>query len=186
MSLYEVQVSGAYRNQQAGLVDFEEKILMPVCDEEWVKSNIINRCLKRHFEAKKAKRFDSNYSCFIDSVNQIEFIDKNKKTPAQPSCLGKNIKELNHAEIQEVAILYNLFRVPLYKACDLREAKRVCYREYANEILKMGLNEDFDFNAAPDLIIPETTEGQDKASIEIADPAAVLDGMADEKTAGQA
>lgn len=161
MTVLTVTCSGAYKNN-GELIDYDsEKITIPVCDEDWIKSNIINRALKRHFEEKKAKRFDSSYSCYIDKV------DKNKK--ANPSCLGKNIKELTWKEVQEVAILYNLFRVPLYKTTDLREARRICYLEYCNKIMGYKLKEDFDFANARDVTIPDNSDNQPKAAEDITD-----------------
>lgn len=161
MTVLTVTCSGAYKNN-GEMIDYDnEKITIPVCDEEWIKSNIINRALKRHFEEKKAKRFDSNYSCYIDKV------DKNKKV--NPSCLGKNIKELSWKEVQEAAILYNLFRVPLYKSTDLREARRICYLEYSNKILGYKLKEDFDFANARDIFLNENHDNPNKAEENITD-----------------
>jgi hypothetical protein len=149
MTMLKVKCSGAYLHGKEK-VDFEEIITVPACDEEWLKSNIIHRTLPRHFFNKKnAKRFDANYSCYIDSVEEID---------EEPTAIGKSISDLTHDEIQEVAIMYSLRRVPKYKGTDLRATKKILYREYCNKVLGLVLSEDFDFENAPDVTIGDASE----------------------------
>lgn len=177
MPMLEVEISGSYRNQKEGLVDYDkEKILIPVCDDEWIKSNIMNRCLRRHFSTKKdAPRFDSNYRCSIDKVTRVK--DKS------PSFLGKNIRDLTHEEAQEVAMFYNLSSVPLYKDTDLRETKNVLYKEYCKHVLKLEITSEVDIASAPDVIIPEDNSSQAKATVDVVDIEKALDKVAEEEKA---
>jgi hypothetical protein len=155
--MLEVTCSGAYRNN-GNLEDFTDlKMLMPDCPEEWVKSNAINRCFMMQAEKTFKKRVDSIHSLYIDSVEKLA-PQKNKKgeeVELLPSCCGKKIKSLNWEELQDLAMMFCLRAIPLYRSCDLRSARVTAYKEYVNKIAGGNLEDGFDFAAAADFIVPD-------------------------------
>ena len=155
--MLEVTCSGAYRNN-GNLEDFTDlKLLMPDCPEEWVKSNAINRCFVMAAEKEFKKRVDSVHSLYVDKVEKAKpKKDKSgKEIELLPSCCGKKIKSLNWEELQDLAMMFCLRAIPLYKSCDLRSARVIAYREYVNKITGGELGDDYNFAAAADFDVPE-------------------------------
>lgn len=152
-----VTCSGAYRHNNE-LVDFiNVELIMPDCPRDWVLSNAINRCFMVQAEKKFNKRIDSIHSLYVDKVEEFKTTKvKDKEVPAAPSCAGKKIKELTWEELQDFAMMFCLRSVPLFRSCDLRNARKIAYRAYVNDITGGNLKEDFDYAAAADLTVPAT------------------------------
>lgn len=147
--MLEVNVSGSYRSR-GEIVDYDnETVTIPECDQEWILSNLINRALKMHFEKKEGKKFDTHIVVYINNVN---------KTDKNPTFCGKSIKALNWNEIQEAAIAFKLLPVPLSHSCNLIEARRKLYFEYATKKMNTSLPEDFNYSEANDLYLPLLNE----------------------------
>lgn len=173
--MLEVTCSGAYRNN-GNLEDFTDiKLIMPDCPEEWIKTNAINRCFVMQAEKIFKKRVDSIHSLYVDAVKKIDS-KKNSKGEVEvlvPSCCGKKIKSLNWEELQDLAMMFCLRAIPLYRSCDLRNAKVIAYREYVNKIEGGNLEDGFNYAAAPDFVIPD-----------VAIKTAVIKGNADKVLSG--
>jgi hypothetical protein len=155
--MLEVTCSGAYRNN-GNLEDFTDlKMLMPDCPEEWIKSNAMNRCFTMVAEKAFKKRVDSIHSLYVDNVESVKTKkDKSgKEVKLIPSCCRKKIKSLNWEELQDLAMMFCLRAIPLYKSCDLRSARAIAYKEYVNKINGGELEDGFNFAAAPDFEVPE-------------------------------
>lgn len=173
--MLEVTCSGAYRNN-GNLEDFTDlKLIMPDCPEEWIKSNAINRCFVMQAEKIFKKRIESIHSLYVDNVEALK--PKKGKDGVEevlvPSCCGKNIKSLNWEELQDLAMMFCLRAVPLYRSCDLRQARVIAYREYVNQISGGNLADDYDFVAAADFKVPD-----------VAIKTAVIKGNADKVLSG--
>lgn len=142
--MLKVKISGYYKSGKEN-VDFNTEVTMPECANNKVLSNVQNRVLHRVF--KDAERpFGSAGKCWVDDV---------KKDDKEPTFIGKNLKELSWDEIQEVAIAYDLNKVPLYRTCSLREARVSAYKEYCNNVKGKDFEDDYDYANAPDICIGE-------------------------------
>lgn len=155
--MLKVTCSGAFRNngEMNDFSDFE--MIMPDCPDEWIKSNCINRCFVRMGEKAFKKRIDSIHSLYIDNVER-NYTPKDKDGKAvklKPSCCGKKIKSLTWEELQDLAIMFCLREIPLYREGDLRWAREIAYKEYCSKIAGQKLNDGFNFAMAVDFDIPD-------------------------------
>lgn len=153
MGMLKVTVSGDYRTSggvHGDLVDFENVVgIMPECPEEWIKSHISNRFIGQWIKA------DSRYPARFNSRRSI-YIDKIEKVAGKPSCVGKDIKDLNWVELQELAVLKHLCKIPLIHAVDIRSARETAYLEYSEKILdkKIDINrKGYAFSDLPSLVV---------------------------------
>lgn len=165
--MLKVKCSGAYRNG-GDLVDFTDlELTMPDCPQDWIQFNAMNRCFVMQAEKKFSKRIDSIHSLYIDKVEELKTKVKEevmgadgkkkiieKEVAVLPSCCGKKIKSLIWQELQDLAMMFCLREVPLFRDCDLRTAQAKAYRAYVNYINGGDLDEAFDFAAAPDFDVP--------------------------------
>lgn len=151
--MMKVICSGAFRNNKE-MNDFSDfVIVMPDCPDEWIKSNCINRCFVRMAEKVFKKRIDSIHSLYVDAVEKDYKGKDGKET--KPSCCGKNIKSLTWDELQDLAIMFCLREIPLYRQGDLRTAREIAYKEYLTKIAGQELNKEFNFAAAIDFKVPD-------------------------------
>lgn len=153
MGMLKVTISGDYRTSggaHGDIVDFEKVVgVMPECPEEWVKSHIMNRFLSQWLKAdsRYPARFNARRSVYIDSIEKVS---------GQPSCIGKDIKVLSWDELQELAVLKHLCRIPLTHAVNIRSARETAYLEYSDKILnnKIDTNrKDYSFAELPALVV---------------------------------
>lgn len=150
-----VKISGYYRSGKEN-IDFATTVTMPECANNKVQANIQNRVVHRVFKDAE-KPYSMAGKCWVDDV---------KKDNKEPSFVGKNIKELNWDEIQEVAIAYDLNAVPLFRTCSLREALMAVYKEFCNVVKHQNLGSDFDYAVAPDFTLGEKKVGKKKVEAE--------------------
>ena len=157
--MYKVTVSGDYRTsggKEGNIVDFEGVTgIMPECgtekdpmdNEGIVLSHVVARYLSAWIRADK--RFTARYA-----DNRTTNIDKIERVPGTPSCIGKDIKTLSWEELQDLAVLKNLLRIPLVHAVDLRSAREIAYVQYSKLILGKDINtnnEEYSFLKLPAL-----------------------------------
>ena len=83
--------------------------------------------------------------CHVDKVT--------KDDKMKPSYDGKEIKELEEEDIQQLAIAYGLSEVPLYHQESLFDSRRKAYRAYCNKVKEMNLDVDYDFENAEDFTL---------------------------------
>ncbi len=140
--MLKVKISGYYKSGKED-VDFNAEVSMPECANNKVLSNVQNRVIHRFFKDAD-KPFGIAGKCWVDDV---------KKDDREPTFAGKNIKELNWDEIQELAIAYDLNKIPLYRSCSLREARVSAYKEYSTIVKGREITDGFDYAVAPDITI---------------------------------
>lgn len=137
VTLLEVTISGSFKAADGEIESFDNvKGYIPLLDEDKASQMIIRRyakiwigqAMKADGETPKYKRLNKLREVFIDSIDEVE-VDK------PLSYVGKDIMELNHEEIQDLAAANDLVGVPLYKIGSLAQARRVAYAEYANRVL---------------------------------------------------
>lgn len=164
-----IKISGYYKSGKEN-IDFNTEISMPECANGKVLSNVQNRVMHRVFK-DASKPYSSAGKCWVDDV---------KKDDREPSFVGKNLKELNWDEVQELAIAYDLTKVPLYRTCSLREARVSAYKEYCNVVKGKNLDDSFDYAVAPDVTIGEKKVSPKKKSKVEADAETEDDGQVTE------
>lgn len=64
---------------------------------------------------------------YIDNVEVVE---------GTPACVGKDIKQMEWEELQELACYLRLREIPLYRAGSLRAAREKAYEMYQSHVLK--------------------------------------------------
>ncbi len=144
LEMYKVRISGLYKSGDKS-IDFDTTVTMPECKEEMILSNVQNRVVSRTFKEAKYP-FTRLVKCYVDDF---------KKEKGNPSYMGKKIKELDWDEIQDVAIAYDLRRVPLYRSVAIRDAREVLYREFCNSVKGTNYEIGFDYGNAADFVIEE-------------------------------
>ena len=153
--MLKVTVSGDYRTsggKEGNVVDFESVTgLMPDCDldENGILSHVKVRYLGKWI--KEDKRYTAR---FADA--RTTYIDKIEAVSGAPSCIGKNIKDLSWDELQDLAVLKNLLRIPLVHSTDLRAARETAYLQYAKHILMNDIDtkkESYNFLKLPAIIV---------------------------------
>lgn len=142
--MLKVKISGYYRSGKEN-VDFNTEVKMPECANMKILSNVQNRVIHRIFKDSE-KPYSAAGKCWVDDV---------EKDDTEPSFVGKNLKMLDWNEIQEVAIAYDLTKVPLYRTCSLREAREAVYKEYCTIVKDRKLEADFNYAMAPDVTLGE-------------------------------
>jgi len=153
MGMLKVTISGDYRTSggvHGDVVDFENVVgIMPECSEDWIQSHVMNRFIGQWLKAdsRYPARFNSRRTCYIDKV---------EKVAGNASCIGKDIKSLNWDELQELAVIKNLFQIPLIHATDLRAARETAYLQYSEKVLGKKINmakKDYSYVDLPALLV---------------------------------
>ena len=114
--------------------------VIPNCEKEVILGNVINRVVPVIFAD-----YSERGKCHVDKVT--------KDDKMKPSYDGKEIKELEEEDIQQLAIAYNLTEVPLYHQESLFDSRRKAYRAYCNKVKGMNLDVDYDFENAEDFTL---------------------------------
>ena len=153
--MLKVTVSGDYRTsggKEGKIVDFENVVgIMPDCelDENGVLSHVKARYLGQWI------KLDGRYTARFAGA-RTTYIDKMETVPGVPSCIGKNIKDLSWEELQDLAVLKNLLRIPLTHLTDLRSGRETAYLEYSKHILLREIDtkaETYNFLKLPAIIV---------------------------------
>lgn len=127
---YKVTISGSYRSNDYQIVDFSNvEGFIPFQDEEIATMHIRGRYARMWImrDPKFTKRLVSTRECHIDSLEECghDF-----------SYLGKDIREMTHEELQDLATAKDLRLIPLYKVGSEREARTKAYAAYSVQVLK--------------------------------------------------
>jgi hypothetical protein len=115
-------------------------VVIPNCEKEVILGNVINRVVPVIFAD-----YTERGKCHVDKVT--------KDDKMKPSYDGKEIKELEEEDIQQLAIAYGLSEVPLYHQESLFDSRRKAYRAYCNKVKEMNLDVDYDFENAEDFTL---------------------------------
>ena len=154
--MLEFTISGSYKTAQKDIIDFENiKGVVPFQDEDVAMMHVRSRYAARWIKEAKLGS-ETRYPERIQRVREVH-IDDIKETTGVLSFAGKNIKDLTFEEIQDLCVAFDLRRVPLYKASDLRNSRLMAYVDYTEKVLKhepVKYNaEGFNFAKLPAIII---------------------------------
>ncbi len=150
MKLKKVSISGRYKSGEK-TKDFQVSGLVPAVNDDKVRQHVQARYAPMWIsDGGKNSRPDTICPCYID---EIETVEAKKLT-----LIGKNIKEMSFEELQDLATLFDLMGIPLYKEDSLSETRRKAILEWsvmidgANreeaKIVKEGMLSDM-----PDIIV---------------------------------
>lgn len=155
--LLEFTLSGSYRNSAGDICDFDAlKVTVPKNTEEICFMHIKARYAVRAVNADP--RFSKDRA---QRVRQL-FVDSVKEVEGDLSFVGKNLKELTEAEMQDLATAKDLRGIPLptkQSGFSLREMRVRAYSEYVEKVLKgkrvLWREGKFDFATAKDYTISD-------------------------------
>jgi hypothetical protein len=155
----EFTISGSYYNSKKEIVDFDNVTgKIPLCDEDnGVGSmHVRGRFARKWVKEAVDKNGDLRYPERINKLRQVH-IDNIKQAFGTYSFIGKNIKELNVDEMQELAVAKDLRFIPLPEdGLDLRDMRVRSYVAYSEKVLRKTIKwqaEDFNFAKLPALIL---------------------------------
>lgn len=147
--MYKLKISGYYNASKDRKNYTSKDVVCPECDKDVLLGNVINRVVPVVFSD-----YTERGKCYIDKVE--------KDDKLKPSYEGKNIKELEEEDIQQLAITYGLTEVPLYHQESLFDSRRKAYRAYCNKVKDMNLDVDFNFAEAEDFTLGKKSKSKEE------------------------
>lgn len=126
---YQVTISGSYRVFDGDVVDFQNVSgVVPTQKIEFLEGMIRKRYapiwLERKGVVKKVKAIREIYIDDLVAIDAHEF-----------SMFEKSVVELSQEELQDLATVFSLAEVPLYKKGSERYARGIAYTNYFNNVL---------------------------------------------------
>ncbi len=126
----EIVISGTYLSDRGVQVDYNGMVKkIPYCPDREYREYIIRQRYVPMWLAKDQKfvaQFKQNVRCFVDSEKNCEYI---------PSFVGKDIRKMTEAEIQELAYIKNLIEVPIFRSLDIEDLRMKAYLKYSEVFL---------------------------------------------------
>ncbi len=162
MKALNIKISGSYRKAKREIVDFDGLSgTIPFCDTD---------VALMHIRSRYAPMWIMNDKRFKDRLSSIRevHLDEMTETDSNFSYIGKDIKEMSHEELQDLATVFDLRRVPLYKKSSLRETRVWAYVSYAEHVNGEHIDnkaEDFNFADLPPLIVLEGGRREESGKI---------------------
>lgn len=167
---YEFTTSGSYINSRKEIFDFDNvKVLVPFTElQEVAEMHLQSRYMPeaiRTDERYAENRFHKLRQTHIDDVKTVE---------AEMSFIGKNLKELDDKELQDLATAKDLRSIPLPKrqsGMSIRDMRVRAYIAYKEKILKQPVSredrEDIerDFAKLPAIIIDAAVRTDKSAKV---------------------
>lgn len=136
---YRAVISGSYRASNKDVIDFDDLVVyLPYTDEDVALMHIRGRYAVMAITKAKKQDGEKRFPLRVEDLRQV-FIDSLKVVEGdQFSFVGKDIKELDYDELQDLATAKDLRRIPLPKelsGVSLREMRSTAYASYSEEIL---------------------------------------------------
>ena len=167
----EFTVSGCYYDSKKETVDFENiKICIPDCDEEeGVGSmHLRGRYVTKALKAAVDKKGNPKYPTRVEKIRQVH-VDDVQPTKGTLSFLGKDIKELNIDEMQDLATSKDLRFIPLPgSGLSKRDMSIRTYVAYSDKILGKKIEyqeEGFNFAKLPSIILDSAGRSETSGKI---------------------
>ena len=138
-----ITISGSYRSADKEVFDFNKVTgIIPYQDEDIAFMHVKDRYAAMWITAddRFKNRVYSLREVFIDSMDEVEH---------DFSYVGKDIRELNIEELQDLATAYDLREIPLWRKGSVRHAQNVAYAEFGTKVLgRKGLDHRKGLNVA--------------------------------------
>lgn len=145
-----ITISGSYRSADKEVFDFNKVTgIIPYQDEDIAFMHVKDRFAAMWItnDPRFENRVYSLREVFVDSMEEVEHAF---------SYVGKDIRELNIEELQDLATAYDLREIPLWRKGSVRHAQNVAYAEFGSKVLKRkGLDHRKGLNVAklPPIVI---------------------------------
>ncbi len=147
-----VTISGSYRSADKEVFDFNKVTgIIPYQDEDIAFMHIKDRYAAMWISN------DERFKHRVYSMREV-FIDSMEEVDHEFSYIGKDIREMNIEELQDLATAQDLREIPLWRKGSVRHAQNVAYAEYGTKVLnRKGLDHRKGLNVAklPPIIITE-------------------------------
>lgn len=151
MKALKITISGSYRSVEK-YVDFSNiEGVIPFNRED---------IAEMHIRGRYARMWIMDNERFKDRLQSVRevYIDKMDEAEHDFSFVGKDIREMTQAELQDLATAKDLREIPLYKISGERHARTVAYAAYSNQILKQEVKyraEGFNLMKQPPIIVAD-------------------------------
>lgn len=158
MKALKVTISGSYKGHEDKTIDFSNVTgIIPFQEEEIAAMHIRRRYARMWImnDPKYREHIKKTRECYIDNMEVIEH---------DFSFVGKDIREMNFEELQDLATAKDLRLVPLYKKTSEREARMVAYADYSEQVLKEKVNYraiGFNLTKQPPIIVNDSAWRKD-------------------------
>lgn len=137
MKALKVTISGSYHLANKDIRDFEKVTgIIPHCDEDVATMHVMRRYAPIWISADKEKYPDRIHGMREVHIDKIEEVKDHKF-----SFIGKDIREMDAEELQDLATAKDLRKIPLWKVGGIREARTRAYTSYSTEILGKFIDE---------------------------------------------
>lgn len=130
-----ITISGSYRSADKEVFDYNKVTGIIPCQDE----DIAFMHVKDRFAAMWITN-DERYKNRVYSLREV-FIDSMEEVEHDFSYVGKDIRELNIEELQDLATAYDLRDIPLWRKGSVRHAQNVAYAAFGTKVLgRKGLD----------------------------------------------
>lgn len=145
MKALKFKISGSYRNSRREVIDFDNVVgTIPYNREDIATMHVIDRYAVMWVKNSVDKDGNKTYPERIESMRQV-FVEAMKEVDAELSFMGKDIKEMDHEELQDLATHKDLRQIPLPREISdmsLREIREEAYVAYSDCIEKTNLSHE--------------------------------------------
>lgn len=154
---FEFTVSGCYRDSRKETIDFDElKIKVPANEEEIAEMHVRRRYVIKAIKAAVKDNGEPKYPNRVERVRQVH-IDDCRPCKGTYTFVGKNIKDLNNDELQDLATRKDLRFIPLPNAgLSKRDVLIRAYVDFAAKMFKEDVkwqDEKFNFAKLPPIVV---------------------------------
>jgi hypothetical protein len=142
-NLISVDVTGEFRDYENKTQIYSVEVILPDCDEAWLKSNIVSRYLFRTIKnGKEKKRLPDGKFEFVDNQNYLKIrqivkfeadVDNRRVLDKKPYFYGKSLFDFTLTDLQDFAVAFGLKRVK--SQGELRDIIESAFIEYIEKVL---------------------------------------------------
>jgi len=155
MKALKVTIYGDYATEEGKRLDFSGlEGVLPKVDEDLALQAIRTRYAPMWLSLsdKYPARVKKIRGCFVEEMQEVEH---------NFSFSGKNIKQMSVEELQDLAVAYQIRRIPLYKKGSLADARMIAYVEYALKVNGKKINDKEEGFAAEFMKLPALIAGDE-------------------------
>lgn len=151
MKAIKITFSGDYKASNNEIFGFDNiEVIVPSQDQDIAVMHAMARQLPMAL-AKKAQKKESDLNLKAIKQMRNKYADKIEEVEHEFSFENKDIREMTFEEIQDVAVMFDLREVPLYKVGALRQQQNILYGVYSTKVLKEPINHKEEFFNVVDL-----------------------------------
>ena len=145
-------ISGTYKTAKGDVIDYDNvKIVLPLVERDLAEMHIQGRY------AAPAIKADGRFKDRIDIITRV-YVDEMEEGEADLSMFGKNILDMSFEELQDLATLKDLRRVPLAKdisGVSIREMRARAYEEYCRVVLNRIVDADVNYTSLEPVFVDD-------------------------------